>query len=462
MQLKLTELIEPVLSNDAIPVDLTQNTMDNRKNNLLKKMTEKELDTVLIYADREHGSNFEYFTGFIPRFEEALLVVHRNGESFLLLGNENTKMAEYSRTKADLIHVPYFSLPNQPMEHDEDFISFLKSAQIKEDTRVAVIGWKIFTSKCERNSYLFDIPYFIIDNLKKLVNNNQKITNESDLLISPRSGLRIFNNSNEIAHYEYGATLSGIGILNTLNRISVGKTELELANYLTLFGQPNNVTTICSTGDRFSNATLYPRNKKLTLGDKFSASVGYKGGLSSRAAYVVSSKDELTNSEKNYVDSLAKPYYSALVTWLESIHVGCKAGDIFRKIEEILPQKKYHWELNPGHFVADEEWMSSPFYYKSPIEIKSGQLFQIDIIPKMDGLGGVGCEDGIAIADESLRKELEIKYPELWIRIIRRREYLKKELNINISDDVLPLNDIVAYYRPYLLNHKKAFKVEEV
>ncbi|WP_343214743.1 M24 family metallopeptidase [Enterococcus alishanensis] len=384
MKIKLVELAEPILSNNVIPVDLTQNTMDNRKNNLLKKMMEKDLDTVLIYADREHGSNFEYFTGFIPRFEEALLVVHVNGDSFLLLGNENTKMVEYSRINAHLIHVPYFSLPNQPMEHDAKFISFLKNAQIKEDTKVAVIGWKNFTSKCEKNEYLFDIPYYIIDNIKKLVNNDQKITNGSDLLISPRSGLRIYNNSNEIAHYEYGATLSGIGILNTLNHINVGKTELEIANYLTLFGQPNNVTTICSTGDRFSNATLYPRNKELALGDKFSASVGYKGGLSSRAAYVASSKDELSDPEKNYEAILAKPYYSALVTWLESIHVGCKAGEIFRKIEEVLPQKKYHWELNPGHFVADEEWMSSPFYDKSPIEIKSGQLFQIDIIPKID------------------------------------------------------------------------------
>ena len=44
---------------------------------------------MLIYGDLEHGSNFEYLTGFLPRFEEALLAVHQNGTAYLLLCNEN-------------------------------------------------------------------------------------------------------------------------------------------------------------------------------------------------------------------------------------------------------------------------------------------------------------------------------------------------------------------------------------
>ncbi len=42
-------------------------------------------DTLIVYADKEHGGNFEYLTGFIPRFEEALLVLHREGEAVLVL-----------------------------------------------------------------------------------------------------------------------------------------------------------------------------------------------------------------------------------------------------------------------------------------------------------------------------------------------------------------------------------------
>ena len=143
------------------------------------------------------------------------------------------------------------------------------------------------------------------------------------------------------------------------------------------------------------------------------------------------------------------------------MHVGCEAAQIFETIEAVLPKKKYHWELNPGHYVADEEWVSSPFYANSTAKIKSGQLFQIDIIPKVAGVGGVGCEDGIAVADETLRNELAQEYPAVWSRICRRKNYLKNELNITLPEDILPLNDVVAYYRPYILNHEHAFCVEK-
>ena len=35
-------------------------------------MQEENFDILVIYADLEHGSNFEYLCGFLPRFEEAL------------------------------------------------------------------------------------------------------------------------------------------------------------------------------------------------------------------------------------------------------------------------------------------------------------------------------------------------------------------------------------------------------
>ena len=61
-----------------------------------------KLDFLFIYADREHGGNFGYLTGFEPRFEEAVLVLHGNGQAYFLLGNENLKMAQYARISSML------------------------------------------------------------------------------------------------------------------------------------------------------------------------------------------------------------------------------------------------------------------------------------------------------------------------------------------------------------------------
>lgn len=457
MQINTKLIKQPELAKEVKPIDLSAETMASRKEALLTEMKKNELDVAVIYADREHGSNFEYFTGFIPRFEEALLVVHQNGKSFLLLGNENTKMVQYARLEAELIHVPFFSLPNQPMEDDAHFTDYLIKAEIHEDHKVAVIGWKNFTSMIEKNQKLFDLPYFIVDGLKQVVKNSDQLINGAYLLIGPEKGIRTINNANEIAHYEYGATLAAIGVLTTINSVEIGKTELELAGNLAQFGQPNSITTICATGTRFTNATLYPRNKPVEIGDTFSTSVGYKGGLSSRAAYVANSKEDLPEKAKDYEEKIAKPYFRAFCTWLETIQIGLEAGKVYDEIEKVLPKAEYHWELNPGHFVADEEWMSSPFMENSQNKIKSGQLFQIDIIPKVEGYGGVSCEDGVAIADKKLRDAIEQEYPEVWNRIVRRRAYLKEVLGINLAEEVLPLNDTVAYYRPYVLNHELAF-----
>ena len=67
-------------------------------------METEKFDQLVFYADKEHGSNFEYLTGFIPRFEEGLLVLNKDGAATLILGNENLKLCQHARISADLIH----------------------------------------------------------------------------------------------------------------------------------------------------------------------------------------------------------------------------------------------------------------------------------------------------------------------------------------------------------------------
>ena len=48
----------------------------------------------------------------------------------------------------------------------------------------------------------------------------------------------------------------------------------------------------------------------------------------------------------------------------------------------------------------------------------------------------------------------------MWQRMQARRTYLKEMLNIQLSEDVLPMCSTVAYLRPFLLNKDNAFVVE--
>ncbi|GAA5416960.1 hypothetical protein Pryu01_01999 [Paraliobacillus ryukyuensis] len=457
MEIQLKQVTPPKIHTNIQSVILTDDTLAKRHENFLRKMKKHQIDTAVIYADREHGANFEYFTGFVPRFEEACLVLHDNGESYLLLGNENLKLASKSRIKAEAVHIPFFSLPNQPMGNDKKFADYFEEANISPDARIGIIGWKLFTSTVYDNNDMFEIPYYFVNEMYKYLSEQGKLINFASALISPIDGIRTVNNANEIAYYEYGGTLAGSALYRALQRVEIGKTEKEIAALLAQDGQPNSVTTITATGARFTNAVVYPRDKEIQLQDTFSITVGYKGGLSSRAGYIVEEPSQLPDEQKDYIERAARPYFTAYATWLETIKTGLSGKDMYAQMKQTLPQEEYGWWLNPGHFTADEEWLASPFTKDSTAVVKSGQLFQIDIIPSITGYAGTSCEEPIAIADSHLRAALKKAYPAVWHRIQTRRTYLIEILNINIADEVLPLSDTIGFYAPLFLNKTLAF-----
>lgn len=456
----LEKVKTPDLETNIKPVMLTDETMAMRKQAVLDKMDQRNLDTIIVWADLEHGSNFEYLVGFLPRFEEALLVLHKDGQAQMVLGNENLNKAKKSRIKAIAVHMPHFSLPNQPMMTDKTIDQILDECKIQNDKNIGIVGWKNFTSKLEDNSLLFDLPYFIMQALKK-VNPKAKFINATDIFIG-NDGIRVQNNANEFAHYEFGAALAGNCMLNAMAQLQIGKTEMEVAEKLDAYGQPHSVVTIMATGERFEKANMYPSYKAIQKGDSLSITTGFKGGLQSRSGYAVNESQELPENVEDYLDKVAKPYFNAVVTWLENIHIGLTGGELFKIIEKVLPKDEYGWSLNPGHLCADEEWLSSPIYPESKEVIKSGMLFQIDIIPSVSGYGGISCESGVLLADEELIDKIRTEYPELYERIINRQKYMRDELGINISNQVIPTSIATAFCKPFMLNKEKALKQMKV
>lgn len=258
--IKLKKIPMPKLEKNIYPVEISDETINRRKENVLLKMKKDNIDALIIYADLEHGGNFEYLCGFLPRFEEALLVLHQDGSAQMVLGNENLNKASKARINVKSIHMPHFSLPNQPMNTSKTVSEILNECGLETYKTVGIVGWKNFTSKLDDNSKLFDIPGYIVDAFKEVYSNINFI-NGTYIFIG-EDGVRTTNNANEFAHYEFGAALAGNSILDVLNEIAVGKTEMELADKLERYGQRNSVVTIMATGERFVKANMYPTNKK--------------------------------------------------------------------------------------------------------------------------------------------------------------------------------------------------------
>ena len=449
----LKEIKIPVKDCTGVHVDLSDETMEKRKQTVLDKMAAKGLDTLIVYGDLEHGGNFEYLTGFVTRFEEALLVLHKDGKTYLVLGNENENKASKSRVPVEGILASYFSLPNQPMQNNEPFIDILRKTGI-EGRKVGVAGWKLFTSRYEDNKKMFEIPYYMLKAIFDICR-EETVENATDIFFG-RDGARNINNANEIAHYEFGASLSCDAMLDAMNALKPGLTEFEAGHILQPCGQRTNVITIAAFGERFIKANMYPTERKLEPGCAVSLTVGLKGGSTSRSGVAVSDVSELPENQQDYVEKVVAPYFTAIRRWLENIRVGMKGGELYDLIEEVIPKSEYHWYLCPGHLTSDEEWSSSPIYEGSEDPIRSGMLFQTDIIPSIAGYPGVNVESPLCVADEQLRNEIKEQYPEMYARMMARREYIINEIGINLSEDVLPTGSILGYMRPLMLSSKAA------
>lgn len=440
---------------DVPPVLLTDVTLLERKNKVLTRMNEAGFDALVIYADKEHGGNFEYLTGFVPRFEEGLLIVAKSGAATAILGNENLKMAQHSRIPVTLKHCPLFSLPNQPMDNETSLEMLFSETGLQALNRIGLVGWKMFTATRADNTQLFDLPYFIVEALKN--STGAQLVNAAHLFICGDNGARVTNNENEIAHYEYGANLASGCMLQAMNAVEPGIRETELGALLAAEGQYQTVVTIAAAGQRFEKANFYPTYKKLERGQPLSMTTAFKGGLSSRTGFVIADESELPEAQKDYLDRVAKPYFAAVASWLETIRIGMPGGELYAHIEQVLNKAQYGWHLNPGHLSADEEWLSSPVYPHSAETLKSGMILQIDIIPSVPGYTGVSAEESIALADAALQSNIQTAYPALWTRIVTRRTYIREVLKIKLADEVIPLSNTVAYLRPFLLAKEKAF-----
>jgi Xaa-Pro aminopeptidase len=451
----IKELAMPICGRPPAKPELPDKVYGARLKNFREIMKSQRLDCVVVYADREHYANFRYFAGFEPRFEEALLILHVNDPSYLILGNEIYPMHDTAKLPSSAFLYPVFSLPNQPMENYRPLDELLTDCGLKNAMRVGLVGWKLF-SREKSSDGTSEIPSFIVDSLRRVAGESN-LAYATGALIDPEFGLRVSHGLDEIAVLEYGASCAAFAVYNALTHLREGLSEEELADFYLTRGAQHSCHPMALAGKNLSRGIVSPGANVIKRGDGLIISVGLEGGLTCREGYVAESEEDLPLNQRDYVEKLAKPYFAAIASWYERIGANVTGGEIFELVDGIIPKSKFGWQLNPGHLSSTEEWLSSPIYPGSDIKFKSGSIVQMDIIPSLPPYCGVNAEDGICIADESLRKKISSEYPQMWERMQRRRKYMRDVLGIALKPDILPMSDLCGFYSPFLLRPSFAF-----
>ncbi len=404
-------------------------------------------DRVVVYADREHSANLSFLTGFDPRFEEAMLIVGPVGVPAILVGNECWGMAGAAPLPMERHRFQDFSLPSQPRDRSRPLGEILAGEGVGSGSRVGVIGWKTYARR-----ETLEVPAFIVDELRTLVGPGGMVENAGDLLIGAADGLRIVNDADQIAAFEHAACQTSAGVRGVLTGVRPGMRESEAVRLLRWDGSPLSCHLMLTAGPRASLGLLSPGDRRIERGDRFTVAFGIWGALNCRAGFVVEDASELPAGIADYVERLVGPYFAAVAEWYAALHIGQTGGTLQAIIDRHLGDPFFGIFLNPGHQLHLDEWVNSPVGPGSTVELRSGMVMQVDIIPATGtDHFTTNIEDGLALADASLRATIAARYPETWTRIQARRAFMAGSLGIELHPDVLPFSNIPAYLSPFIL-----------
>jgi hypothetical protein len=455
MQVHLAEVDLPDFGVPEIIPTIPPPLFRTRLDRLRDRMAAAGLDALVVYADREHSANLSYLTGFDPRFEEAVLVVGGDPTPLLLTGNECVAMAEAAPLPMRVELHQDFSLPGQPNDRSRPLTDVVRSEGIGQGQAVGMIGWKEFADPDK-----VEVPAWIVGALRDVVGPSGSIVNATHMLTSSADGLRVVNEVDQLAAFEYAACRTSSGVRNVIEGLEVGMREHEAVRLLRWDGSPLSCHLMLTAGPRASLGLLSPDDRRIEHGDRFTTAFGIWGALNCRAGFVVADGSELPASISDYVDRLVAPYFAAIVEWYEALHVGQTGGVLHEIVQRRLGDPFFGIFLNPGHQIHLDEWVNSPVFAGSAVELRSGMALQVDVIPATGTeYFTTNIEDGIALADGALRDAIASAHPTMWDRITARREFMRDVIGIDLHPDVLPLGNIPGWLTPYLLAPDRAMVV---
>jgi Xaa-Pro aminopeptidase len=449
---RLATIGPPAVDEPATRPEIPPAAYSLRIEALRARMTARGYDRLVVWADREHSAGISFLTGFDPRFEEAILVVGPDGDPAILVGNECWGMAGAAPLPMRRHLFQDLSLPSQPRDRSRALGDILADEGIGRGGRIGLVGWKTYAERSR-----IEAPSFLVDELRGLVGPDGLVENAGDLLIDAGDGLRVINDADQLAVLEWAATRTSGGVRRLLAGLRPGLTEREAVGLLEWDGTPLSCHLMLTAGPRATLGLLSPSDRPIERGDRFTVAFGIWGALSCRAGFVVEDEAALPAGIRDYVERLVGPYFGAIAEWYGALRVGVTGGVLHEIVARRLGDPFFGIFLNAGHQIHLDEWVNSPIWEDSPVVLRSGMAFQVDVIPATGGpYFTTNIEDGIALADADLRAELAARHPGMWARVEARRAFMAEALGIELHPDVLPFSDLPAYLPPFLLAPDRA------
>lgn len=419
----------------------------------------KNLDIILVFADREHSATMEFLTGVAPRFEEGLLAIKNDGSSVIYLGNECQYFAPDSSLGIDLRLFQDFSPMGQPRNKPLSLKKMFNDLGISQGSKVGCVGYKSYREGFVENALnALDLPSYLVDELRETVGSTGAVVSAIDIFVNPVSGLRVICDAEQIAQFEFAARVVSNSIQAAIRNISIDSKERSIEKHLESNGLPLSCHRMVSFGDKVRRGLASPSDNTSKLGDPFTLALGISGALTARAGMVANGIQDLDSEIASFYEKFSYNYFQAIATWYSNVKIGITGGELFAAVDNVIDKSLYELMLNPGHNLHLEEWFISFIEQGNDHILQSGMVLQSDLIPVSKGpFCYSNAEDGIALADSQLRQQIQTEYPDLWKRIQQRQDLISNQIGIKLDESVLPLSDSCGYYAPFALNPDEVF-----
>ena len=451
MTARLIRIDWPDSGQPEVPPDPTPIEMSGRLAAVRAEMALRGLEVLVVYGDREHAANLHWLTGFDPRFEEALLVVRPDG-ALLIAGNECLPYTGISplveRGAIRVAHCASFSLISQPRGTAR--LADILAQEVPAGARVGAAGWKYFgADEVEDPATALDLPVFIADPLRARAG---AVVTATDLFMHPGHGLRCTVDAGEIARLEYANQMAARALRRMVFAFAEGMTDFAAFEAASVGGLPFGCHATFATGARATQGLSGPTGQVLRRGSPISFNICHWGANICRAGWLASGPDDLPEAALGYLDGFAGPYLEGLSDWFGLMRPGMSGGAVWQRVMARLPRDTFGIELNPGHLIGLDEWISSPIFDGSDLPLRSGMAMQCDVIPSHAVFGSTRMEDGYVIADAALQADLAARFPDVAARCAVRARFMRDVIGLDVPETLLPLADTCGVIAPYLFD----------
>ena len=444
---RLAEVRLPDFGMPETMPEIPAATYEARVEALLERADARGYDRLVVYADREHSANMAFLTGFDPRFEEALLILGPTGQPVILVGNECYGMAGAAPLPMRRELFQDLSLPSQPRDRSRPLADILEGEGIRPGGRVGVIGWKTYASRAT-----IEVPAFVVDELRRSVGPSGTVENANDLLIDAADGLRVINDVDQLAAFEYASCQTSHGVRRLLVGLRPGLREYEAVRLLEWNGAPLSCHLMLTAGPRARLGLLSPARPPDRAGRSVHGGVRHlgrahlPGRVRRRGRRGAARRDPRLRraARRTVLRDGGRVVRGAPRRPDRRRAPGDRRSAPRRPVLRHLPQPGSPAPPRRVDQLADRTAIDD--------RAASGMVFQVDIIPATGtDYFTTNIEDGLALADASLRAAFAASYPDAWARIQARRRFMTDALGIDLHPDVLPFSNIPAFLPPFLL-----------